>query len=123
VQRHVRAGTRITIHGDYDVDGVCATAILIRALRSIGANVGWFLPDRLTDGYGLSSATVRRLASRGTELLVTADCAITAIDEVAEARSLGLEVVVTDHHHPRRDGKLPNCPVVHHRAGGARDGG
>jgi single-stranded-DNA-specific exonuclease len=113
VQRHVRAGTRITIHGDYDVDGVCATAILIRALRSIGANVGWFLPDRLTDGYGLSSATVRRLASRGTELLVTADCAITAIDEVAEARSLGLEVVVTDHHHPRRDGKLPNCAVVH----------
>ncbi len=113
IERQVRDGGRITVHGDYDVDGVCATAILVRALRSLGANVGWFLPDRLTDGYGLSSATVRRLAERGTKLLVTADCAITAIDEVAAAQSLGVEVVVTDHHHPRPDGKLPDCPLVH----------
>jgi single-stranded-DNA-specific exonuclease len=83
IERHVRAGTKITVHGDYDVDGVCATAILVRALRALGANVDWFLPSRLDDGYGLSSETVRRLASRGTQLLITADCAITAVEEVA----------------------------------------
>ena len=53
IERHIRAGTRITVHGDYDVDGVCATAILVRALRSLGADVNWFIPDRLEDGYGL----------------------------------------------------------------------
>jgi len=113
IERHVRAGTRITIHGDYDVDGVCATAILVRALRALGANVDWFLPGRIEDGYGLSSDTVRRLAARGTRLLVTADCAITAVEEVGAARSLGLEVVVTDHHHPRQGAELPDCPIIH----------
>ncbi len=113
VARHIRAGSRITIHGDYDVDGVCATAILVRALRSLGANVNWFIPDRLEDGYGLSSDTVRRLAARDTGLLITADCAITAVEEVLAANALGMEVLVTDHHHPRPSGELPNCPIVH----------
>ena len=113
IERHVRAGTRITVHGDYDVDGVCATAILVRALRSLGANVNWFLPGRLEDGYGLSGETVRRLAARDTRLLITADCAITAVDEVRAANALGLEVVVTDHHHPQASGQLPECPIVH----------
>ena len=113
IDRHVGAGTRITVHGDYDVDGVCATAILVRALRSLGADVDWFLPDRIADGYGLSASTVRRLASRGTGLLLTADCAVTAVEEVALASTLGIDVVVTDHHHPRTDGGLPDCPIVH----------
>jgi single-stranded-DNA-specific exonuclease len=104
---------RITIHGDYDVDGVCSTAILVRTLRALGADVDWYLPSRLEDGYGLSSATVTRLAERGTRLLVTVDCAITAVDEVAAARAAGLEVVVTDHHSPRADGRLPDAPIVH----------
>ncbi|HET9123957.1 MAG TPA: single-stranded-DNA-specific exonuclease RecJ [Solirubrobacteraceae bacterium] len=106
-------GRRITVHGDYDVDGVCATAIMVRALRSLGAVVDWFIPGRLEDGYGLSSATVRRLAARGTELILTVDCAITAVEEVALARAEGLEVVVSDHHAPRADGRLPDCPIVH----------
>jgi single-stranded-DNA-specific exonuclease len=113
VRRHISAGTRITVHGDYDVDGVCATAIMVRALRSLGANVDWYLPGRLEDGYGLSLATVERLAARGTALIVTVDCAITAVEEVAAARADGLEVVVTDHHAPRADGQLPECPIVH----------
>jgi single-stranded-DNA-specific exonuclease len=113
IERHVRDGSRITIHGDYDVDGVCATATLVRALRSHGADVDWFLPARIDDGYGLSMATVERLAHRGTDLLITVDCAITAVDEVAAARAAGLDVVVTDHHAPRADGRLPDCPIVH----------
>ncbi len=110
---HVSRGSRITIHGDYDVDGVCSTAVLVRVLRALGADVDSYLPDRAGDGYGLAAATVRRLAARGTELLITADCAITAVEEVALARSLGIEVIVSDHHTPRADGALPDAPIVH----------
>ncbi len=113
IRRHIDAGTRITVHGDYDVDGVCATAIMFRALRSLGANVGWFLPDRVDDGYGVAVATVQRLASRGVGLLITVDCGITAVDEVAAAGAVRMDVVVSDHHAPRADGVLPACPIVH----------
>lgn len=113
IMRHVADGTLITIHGDYDVDGVCSTAVLVRVLRALGADVDHYLPDRARDGYGLSAATVERLARRGTRLLVTADCAITAVEEVRHARALGLEVVVSDHHAPRADGLLPDAPIVH----------
>ena len=109
---HVQAGSKITIHGDYDVDGVCSTAVLLRVLRELGANVDSYLPDR-ADGYGLSEDTVSRLAARGTRLLISVDCAITAVEQVALARELGMEVVVTDHHAPRGDGVLPQAPIVH----------
>jgi len=121
ILRHLGAGSRITVHGDYDVDGVCATALLLRALRRLGgerADVEWFLPSRVADGYGLSAATVQRLAARGTRLLVTVDCAITAVEEVALARALGVAVVVTDHHRPRADGALPDATIVHPALGG-----
>jgi single-stranded-DNA-specific exonuclease len=110
ILRHVAAGSPIVVHGDYDVDGVCSTAILVRALRGLGAEPRWHIPSR-ADGYGLSIATVERLAAAGAGLLVTVDCAITATAEVARARELGLEVVVTDHHRPAAE--LPDCPIVH----------
>jgi len=113
ILRHVALGARITIHGDYDVDGVCATAVLVRALRGLGADVDSYLPDRVSDGYGLNAATVQRLAARGTRLLVTVDCGITAVEEVAGALALGMEVVVSDHHAPRADWVLPRAPIVH----------
>ncbi len=113
IRAHIDSGSRIVVHGDYDVDGVCATAVLVRALRSLGADAGWFLPSRADDGYGLSAATVVRLAARDVRLLVTVDCGITAVDEVARAAATGIDVVVTDHHAPRADGALPDCPIVH----------
>ncbi|UGS36822.1 hypothetical protein DSM104329_03233 [Capillimicrobium parvum] len=113
VRRHVEAGSAIAIHGDYDVDGVCSTAILVRALRSLGAAPSWYLPSRSEDGYGLRAHTVARLAASGVKLLITADCAITAVEEVAAARAAGMEVLVTDHHAPRADGALPDAPIVH----------
>jgi single-stranded-DNA-specific exonuclease len=109
---HLQRGALITVHGDYDVDGVCSTAVLLRALRLLGAEVDHYLPDR-ADGYGLRAATVEGLAARGTRLLVTVDCAITAVEEVEAALALGLEVVVSDHHAPRSDGVLPRAPIVH----------
>ncbi len=113
IHRHVRDGERIVVHGDYDVDGVCATAVMVRALRALGADVGWYLPSRSADGYGLSTRTVERLHRSGTRLLVTVDCGVTAVEQVALARSGGLEVLITDHHAPRADGELPDCPLVH----------
>jgi len=107
----VEAGRRITVHGDFDVDGVCATTILVSTLRELGAECDWLIPDRLTDGYGLSTDNVRKLAERGTSLILTADCGITAVDEVALAGELGMEVVVTDHHQAGES--LPDCPILH----------
>jgi single-stranded-DNA-specific exonuclease len=115
---HVGRRSRITVHGDYDVDGVAASAVLVRALRTLGADVDWYLPSRIDDGYGLAAGTVAKLAERGTDLLVTVDCAITAVDEVAAAVAAGLDVVVTDHHTPRADGRLPDAPIVHPQVGG-----
>jgi single-stranded-DNA-specific exonuclease len=113
IRRHLGAQSRIVVHGDYDVDGICATAIMLRALRALGAAPAWFLPRRLRDGYGVSLATVERLAARGTALLITVDCGITAVEEVRAATELGLDVLVTDHHASRGDGRLPPCPVLH----------
>jgi single-stranded-DNA-specific exonuclease len=115
IRGHIARRTRITIHGDYDVDGICSTAVLVRSLRALGADVDFYIPDRASDGYGLSASTVQRLAARGTRLLVSVDCAITAVEEVAEASALGIDVVITDHHAPRADGVLPQAPIVHPR--------
>ena len=82
-------GSRITVHGDYDVDGVCSTAVLVRALRALRAQVDWYLPDRASDGYGVNARTVARLAQRGTRLLIAVDCGITAAAELAAARKAG----------------------------------
>jgi len=112
VERHIAAGERITVHGDYDADGICATAVMVRSLERLGADVDSYIPDR-TEGYGLSAETVEKLAARGTALIITVDCAITAVEEVELAHELGLEVLVTDHHRPRADGRLPDAPIVH----------
>jgi single-stranded-DNA-specific exonuclease len=108
---HIERGSRIVVHGDYDVDGVCATAVMISALRRLGADPSWYLPSRFEDGYGLNGETVERLAREGTGLIVTVDCGVTAVDEVERALAAGVEVVVTDHHKPGE--RLPACPVVH----------
>ncbi|MBA2461993.1 MAG: DHH family phosphoesterase, partial [Actinobacteria bacterium] len=111
----VAAGKRICVHGDYDVDGICATALAVLTLRELGAEVEWHLPSRFEEGYGVSRATLARLAGDGCGLVLTVDCGITAVEEVAEATALGLDVIVTDHHRPlERDGQvtLPDCPIV-----------
>jgi single-stranded-DNA-specific exonuclease len=110
IRAAISAGTRICVHGDYDVDGICATALAVLTLRSLGADVVWHLPSRFEEGYGVSRDTLARLAEDGVGLVLTVDCGITAVEEVAEARALGLEVIVTDHHRPGSE--LPECPIV-----------
>ena len=112
----IDAEKRICVHGDYDADGICATALAVLLLREAGADVAWHLPSRFEEGYGLNGATLTRLAEEGFDLVFTVDCGITAVDEVAHARALGLEVVVTDHHRPGAG--WPDCPVVAPLKGG-----
>ncbi len=96
----VRAGGTILVHGDYDVDGQCATALLTRALRAAGADVVGFVPHRLRDGYDFGPAGLAAAQRAGASLVVTCDCGITAVDTVRAARAAGIGVVVTDHHLP-----------------------
>ncbi len=110
IRAAVAAGERICVHGDYDVDGISATALAVLTLREIGANVEWRLPSRFEEGYGLAAETIERLAADGVDLVLTVDCGITAVEEVARARQLGLDVIVTDHHRP--GDALPDCPIV-----------
>ena len=102
---------RISIHGDYDVDGITSTVILRRALELLGGNVTHFIPERLTDGYGLQPATVNRLHGEGVQLIVSVDCGIRGADAARRARDLGVDLIITDHHEP--DAELPDaCAVV-----------
>ncbi len=95
----IARGEKITVHGDYDADGVCASVVIISTLKKIGAkDVGIFLPHRETDGYGLNNNTVKLLKENGTKLIITCDCGISNTPEIALAKELGLSVIVTDHH-------------------------
>src|SRR6476659_5951382 len=106
----IEAGRRICVHGDYDVDGICATALAVLVLRELGAEVEWHLPSRFEEGYGVAGETLDRLAAEGCGLVLTVDCGITAVEEIRAARAAGLDVIVTDHHRPGET--LPDCPIV-----------
>ncbi len=113
----VRAGRPIIVYGDYDVDGMAGTAILWLCLRLLGAEVSYYIPHRVEEGYGLNCETVRAWGGRQA-LLITTDCGITAVEEAALARQVGLELIVTDHHEPGP--QLPEAAaIVHPRLPGA----
>ncbi len=103
---------RICVYGDYDVDGVTATAILLTCLKLLGGVVEFHVPHRLEDGYGLSNETLGKLAASGVQVVVTVDCGIASIEEAEEAKRLGLELLITDHHEPKAT--LPDAPVLVH---------
>ena len=113
----VREGRRILVWGDYDVDGVTGTALLVDFLRRHTTNVGYHIPHRIDDGYGLDVAAIRRQADAGVSLIITVDCGISSNAEVLEARTLGLDVVITDHHEPPADLPPANAVLNPRRAG------
>ena len=108
-------GDRVTIHGDYDADGITATALMLLGLRELGCEAEWYLPSRFKEGYGLSRMAVETISSRGPGLLITVDCGVNYPEEVAFARERGLEVVVIDHHQPGP--VLPDCHLIHEVVG------
>ena len=91
---------KIVIYGDYDVDGVTSTALLVQVLRALNGDVGAYIPNRFDEGYGLNLDALSQLSQDGVDLVITVDCGIRSVDEVAHARDLGLDLIVTDHHHP-----------------------
>lgn len=106
----VEGGESVAVYGDYDVDGVTSTAILVEALREAGADCRWFVPHREQDGYGVHADALEQLGNDGARLIITADCGITARTQIAAARARGIDVVVLDHHQP--EGELPDAIVA-----------
>ena len=111
VNRALADGERIAVFGDYDVDGITATVILVDYLLSRGGDVVHYIPRRIEDGYGLGKDAILSLHDQGVRLLVTVDCGITGVEEVAYANSLGMDVVITDHHECKEE-LPPACAVV-----------
>ena len=110
IKRAVENGEKITVYGDYDVDGITSVVLMYRCLTSLGANVDYYIPDRTEEGYGLNSSALRSIYDSGTSLIVTVDTGTTAVEEIAEAENYGLDVIVTDHHECKPT--LPVCVAV-----------
>ena len=108
--RAIRAGERIVIHGDYDVDGMCSTAVLLRTMRRLGGDAIPFIPRRIEDGYDLTMAGVNAAIAAAAQVLVTCDCGTNALAPVEAACKAGIDVIITDHHLP--SGPLPSCLAV-----------
>lgn len=108
----VKAGRRICIYGDYDADGMTATAILAGCLQAIHADYFWYVPDRFDEGYGLNAGALEKVREKGASLVVTVDCGIASVAEAVVARELGLELIVTDHH--AFEDELPEADVLVH---------
>src|SRR3954471_19209819 len=89
IRAAIASGQRICVHGDYDVDGICATVLAVLVLRELGADVEWHLPSRFEEGYGVAGETLDRLAAEGVGLVLTVDCGITAVEEIRAARAAG----------------------------------
>ncbi len=112
-QRVIHALTnneKICVYGDYDVDGTCSAALMYLFLKELGANVETYIPNRLTEGYGISIQSVDYLKEKGIKLMITVDCGITAVEEVDHANSLGIDTIICDHHQPKE--KIPSAYAV-----------
>ncbi|MDR2697299.1 MAG: DHH family phosphoesterase [Holophagales bacterium] len=113
INKAIAGREKITVYGDYDVDGVTATALMVRVLERLGADVNFFIPNRFNDGYGLHLDCIRELVqTRSPKLLISVDCGVRSIEEVAASNELGMEWVITDHHTP--DQELPKAVAVLH---------
>jgi single-stranded-DNA-specific exonuclease len=108
----VRDRRRITVYGDYDVDGISGTAILLQAIGLVGGDADFYVPNRLEEGYGLNIEALRQIAAAGGKVVVTVDCGISACSEAEDARKLGLELIVTDHH--EHTDALPSADAIVH---------
>jgi len=114
ITQAIKKAEKVTIYGDYDVDGITGVAILWQLLKLLGANVDYYIPHRIDEGYGLNEQAVRTLAQAGTKLLITVDCGTCALASCDVAAELGLEVIITDHHEPGE--KLPTAAAIVHPA-------
>src|ERR1700683_353204 len=98
IARAAANGERVVVYGDYDIDGITASAVMLEALRSLGVVAESYIPDRFEEGYGINQEALERLRAAGTSLVVSVDCGITSVNEAAWARDHGLDLIITDHH-------------------------
>jgi len=117
LRQAIRAGEPIAVYGDFDVDGVTATALLVEVLASLGARVVPYIPHRVDEGYGLNSAALHRLRRQGVRVVVTVDCGVRAIREIREGRRIGLDLIVTDHHRVPPELPLATAVINPHQPG------
>ncbi len=99
----IDAGEKIVVYGDYDVDGVTATALMVQVLRQMGAKAQEYIPNRFEEGYGVNKDALDSLAAEGVSVILTVDCGIRSPEEAEYARALGLDMIISDHHEPRDD--------------------
>ena len=114
ISEAIKSGKKIVVYGDYDCDGMTSTAILYRCLQMLGGNVSYFVPSRLDDGYGVSTESLTKLKERGAEVVVTVDCGINSVAEANFAKSIGISMIITDHHVPDQD--RPDVAAIVHPA-------
>lgn len=114
----IRDGEKIVIFGDYDVDGITATATLWHAIRLLGGNVDYYIPHRIDEGYGINTQAIGQLCDEGAKLIISVDCGVTALEPAALCKQRGVDLIITDHHETRPDGLMPECfCIVHPRLG------
>lgn len=123
----IEKGERITIYGDYDVDGTTSTALLYLGLKRVGAMIDFYIPHRMIDGYGLSLGSLDALRETGSSLIISVDCGVNALEEINALRDMGMEIIITDHHNPKDElppayaiinPKLPGCPYPYEHLAG-----
>lgn len=110
IQKHINAKNSIYVYGDYDVDGITSTSILVKILKACGANVAYYIPDRIDEGYGINKEAIDWIYERGGQLIISVDTGITAIEQVAHAKNLGLDMIITDHHECQE--QIPKADAV-----------
>jgi single-stranded-DNA-specific exonuclease len=120
IARAIREKQRIVIYGDYDVDGITASAIMFHAIRVLGGSTECYVPHRIDEGYGLNSEALEKLCESGAQLIISVDCGITAIEPAKICRQFGIDLIITDHHEPKSDGQLPDCYAIVHPCVGTK---
>ncbi|MGA2914782.1 MAG: single-stranded-DNA-specific exonuclease RecJ [Sedimentisphaerales bacterium] len=114
IEKAIKDKQRITIYGDYDVDGITAVSILLGLFTLLNADVNYYIPHRIDEGYDLNIEAVEQLAQAGTKLLISVDCGITAFKSALAAKAKGIDLIITDHHRPPADGKIPDAIAIVH---------
>ena len=114
VAQAIRTGEKIVVYGDYDVDGIAGTTILWHAIRMLGGNVDYYIPHRVDEGYGINSEAIAEICSGGAKVLISVDCGITALEPAQMAHDRGVDLIITDHHEARPDGRMPECFCIVH---------
>ena len=110
IQKAITNNEKITIYGDYDVDGITSVSILKKFFKDINIETDVYIPNRLSEGYGLNNEAIEKIGQNKTNLIITVDCGITSINEVEKAKSLNMDVIITDHHEPGE--KIPDAIAV-----------